>query len=533
MGLFTDYIETLNEKTALMKLYDKGVIDLQSFEMKKLNGKEQLHVDDVLSYFGYVGPIATINKMISKMKYTTEIGSLYSLPSDADGAKKDYEKAIEWLEGTEEWSRGTPSFIDIDKAQYAKEYYNTKSGRKELQKAFFSISKIKANHKQSFINQIEAETGIKMSSLVTGFEWIHRYRTMSGRIIDKSVYPFLHALTVNKGKKLPKKVYRGLFMDGEKFLKMKPNVQDTYKVGNEIKLNNSKATSWSTSKGVAVQFMEAQDKVKNREDGFGLLVSYEIQSEEDVIADFRVLPDMRFFNQQEILISPTVKFGKIEAIIKHGEEVDLDTVRKFGDDAYGIELTDYINNIISINEFNLPQNEIIQLKGLINLTLKEVVKMYPNLLQRWPNPDQILKEKGDLILPLAVSIGQPDKVLSPTKVEQTVTSRYVTEFDLNHTFDDKKGNKEMADYIDEYTITQTIELKSYSAKSFKFEFVVSKIDFKWRGDVPEDKQKWTEELFKKKFKESKANTQLRRLAEDSHKFHQKNVNFNIKIEKDV
>lgn len=511
----------VNERNAIMQMYDKGMIDVKKFDMTVLKS-DGLSDEEVLQIFGYnFNKDLKSLKILSKLKYYNEISYFGSL--------QNFDQVKGWLEGEEGWAYRMPSYLAGDENEI-KGYYNQPKNKIEFLKTIKSMLMFRENYINSIKQEIEANTGIKFESIKIGMAWVSRYRNMSGRTIDKSVYPFLHALTVNKGQKLPKKIYRGLFMDGEKFAKMKPVEQEKYKVGNEVKLNNTKATSWSVSRGVAYNFMGAQDKIKDEKNGFELLLSYEIKSEEDVIADFRVFPEAKFWNQQEILLSPNVKFGKIEAIIKNGKEVKFDDIR-FGDSGSTITIIDYIRNIVKLPNSNLPINIKIQLKELIDLPFKETVEKYPQLLHGWSDAEEILSTKGDMVTTLAVITEIPTKVLSPTKAYFENIGRYVTSWDLSHLFDkdiiDKETLEKYATPMKQYIIKYTMEITQNNPMRFDFIIDLQDIEFEWNENVSIDIDA-AEKDMKGALKKTSDQTLLDKILNYNSGQYEKNVNYKLK-----
>jgi hypothetical protein len=233
------------------------------------------------------------------------------------------------------------------------------------------------------IQKAEAKLGITWNEIKEGFKHIDYFRNSSGRTIPKTLYPFLHAVTIKANKvKLPKTVYRGYFIDGEKV-----DSKQDYTVGSKIKLNNKKATSWSTSIGMAIEFSSADNNIKDKENGYQLVVKYDIQSEDDIIADFRGFKEMSFFNQQEILISSKVKYATI-VYSKKGNDyktsITNNKPRKKGDSAVSFKLSDYLENPEKIKNSNLSIDDKIKLKEAFNMTLDEFLKKYPMLTSHYP-----------------------------------------------------------------------------------------------------------------------------------------------------
>ena len=99
------------------------------------------------------------------------------------------------------------------------EYYSDKNNLNRLKK-IFSTFYASMTEDSIIIKNITKMVGMSWADISNTFRHIIRYRSMSGRAIPSEAYPVLKALTVTH-KKLPKKLYRGLYIDGDKFSKLK------------------------------------------------------------------------------------------------------------------------------------------------------------------------------------------------------------------------------------------------------------------------------------------------------------------------
>lgn len=256
------------------------------------------------------------------------------------------------------------------------EYYSDKNNLNRLKK-IFSTFYASMTEDYTIIKNITKMVGMSWADISNTFRHIVRYRNMSGRAIPSEAYPVLKALTVTH-KKLPKKLYRGLYIDGDKFAKLKD--KDNYQVGKEIKLNNKKATSWSTSIGTAFEFSIIQDNIKDKENGVSIVLSFTPTSEDDIIANFTNLKTLDYFNQQEVLVSTNVKTAKIEAI-EFGKELERNLSKTY-DSAWSANIADYVLNLYA--DTNANPHDKINIKTLSDLTVGEYVDRYPNLFNFIP-----------------------------------------------------------------------------------------------------------------------------------------------------
>ena len=169
-----------------------------------------------------------------------------------------------------------------------------------------------------------------------------------------------------------------MYIDGDKFAKLKD--KDNYQVGKEVKLNNKKATSWSTSIGTAFEFSIVQDNIKDKENGVSIVLSFTPTSEDDIIANFTNLKTLDYFNQQEVLVSTNVKTAKIEAI-EFGKELERNLSKTY-DSAWSANIADYVLNLYA--DTNANPHDKINIKALSDLTVGEYVDRYPNLFNFIP-----------------------------------------------------------------------------------------------------------------------------------------------------
>jgi hypothetical protein len=398
-----DFKNFLSEKNRLMQKYDSGEINIMSYKIPEKKGKDYDY-DNTIEILKALGisdnPSKIINNFIKEVskipygrkpetfkdEYTPTLAKDIQALNSEWGLTRFIEDTMDVFTG--KWSIGSLAALRYnDNEKEVIEFYSNKKNYDETVKKLKSLKKY-GKYMNNFINRqkqkAEAKLGIKWDDIVEGFKYIDYFRSGSKRKLSKDLWPFLQAITVKAvdKKKLPKTVYRGYFIDGNKL-----DPKQDYSKGAKIKMKNTKATSWSTSIGMAIEFSHAQDFIKDRDGGYQIVVKYDIKNPyEDIIADFRVFSGMNFYNQQEIVISTKVKEAEIVEIVK-GDEYDNDIskrlpdVQKFGDSAWGFKFNDYLASITRFKDSNLSLEDKINLKKVFNKTLGEVMKEYPDIIK--------------------------------------------------------------------------------------------------------------------------------------------------------
>jgi len=517
----------ISEKTRYSKEFSKGNFNTKEFDFKNLKSGEEVTKDDLLSLFGYKDTSQVLSNITNKMYggLNVSYGNNY-LQSQVRGYKNFemyYKDRVEpWLNGDKYIN--APFFIED--SEDSLNYWNKTGNTVKLKIKTKSIFNVIKNYITNSIEEIERLTGIDEKTLLDGFKWIIRFRESAKRTIDKSLYPFLQMLTIKNKTQLPKKIYRGIFLDGDKFNKMTTKEQDKYVVGGYVKLNNLKATSWSSSKDLAIDFMSPQDNIKNINDGYKILLSYTIEDINDIVADFRVFPSMKFFNQQELLLSPKVKVGKIEMIEKNGVEVK--TMNRFGDNSFSYTITDYIKNIINVSRFNLSKNELIEIKKYIKKPLGETILDFPEISRKLNMKYEELVLKKDLLTPLAVTIKLPERVISSTEVVIKNTQTILDGYPNVLTYKDSISKNKIINSINGYEIRGTVKLLKNNPYNFVFKFVVDELNIfmKVSSKISEGEAR---DIIISSLKNSEKEKLLYLFVEDPHNLMQKGVNTIIDI----
>lgn len=207
--------------------------------------------------------------------------------------------------------------------------------------------------------------------------WIQRYTSSSRKQLPKEIWPALKSLTVDVNE-LPEYVYRGIFVDGAK-VKDREKFLKKWKVGSMPGSSQGKATSWSSSKDVAAQFMVAQDFIKNEKEGFHVLFRWKVDPQY-VIADLRNI-NGTFWNQQELIVDPAAKDYTIEAIFapepdkKHGESSAdrfMDQNSSHNGGAWGMSRDEMMLRLFDNWDIDVPRNLKYEWKTMKDWTVGEV-----------------------------------------------------------------------------------------------------------------------------------------------------------------
>jgi len=219
--------------------------------------------------------------------------------------------------------------------------------------------------------------GVSRSDYINALLWIKQYTSMSRKTIPKKIWPVLQQISVVPSD-LPKKVYRGMFYDGDKI----GDVVEWMSRWGKGKYPNEAmkpVSSWSTSKYMAAQFMTPQDFIKDANNGFFMLLEYEITDASVVIADLRKFPENMYWNQQEILLSSEAKNFKVIEIWPYGDsgkvskyEYELAKTTK-GVSISGSSFADIIRSYyFDIASLGFSPAIKTQLRSLSNKTVEEV-----------------------------------------------------------------------------------------------------------------------------------------------------------------
>ena len=242
--------------------------------------------------------------------------------------------------------------------------------------------------------------GLNRQDVDKAMGWIADWTSMSRKRMPSEVWPLLQSISVDSSR-LPKFVYRGLFYDGAKIKDQKTFLQK-WSAGSRPGASQGKATSWSLDRGTAINFMHAQDFVKDKPNGYYVLLRWEVKPAL-VIADLRNLPvDHIFWNQQEFIVDPAARDYEVDTIISGSDKAGFDAFRassRGGQSSYGRTKKDFISQIYERPFDSLDLNQKIEFKKITYMTVDEVAAEY-GIKKEWN--ERIANKIGSVQFPLAM-----------------------------------------------------------------------------------------------------------------------------------
>jgi hypothetical protein len=271
-----------------------------------------------------------------------------------------------------------------DITQYGKFFKLLKNNFDFIQKTMkwidTALAGIKGSAEKGFERDL-MKIGLSMNDLKVAMSHVENWTSMSRKKLDPAVWPLLQKISVDPAA-LPKVIYRGLFFDGAK-IKDEAKFLKSWYPGSKPGASQGKATSWSVDKGTAAEFMTDQDFVKNREKGYYILLRWTVDPAK-VIADLRNLPvDHKFWNQQEIIVSPDARDYEVDTIIPGSEGSDahrefIETI-KSGQGAWGRSKTEFAMNFMNTPYETLSPNQRMEFKAITKMTVGEFESKYPGV----------------------------------------------------------------------------------------------------------------------------------------------------------
>ena len=269
-----------------------------------------------------------------------------------------------------------------DISQYGKFYSFIKKNWDILQKSFnwlqTALQGIKGSAKKGYENDLMA-LGLSTRDVEVAMSHIKNWTSMSRKKLDPSVFNLLQKISVSDNL-LPKYVYRGIFYDGAKIKDLDKWSKKWYP-GAKPGASQGKATSWSVDRGTAISFMNDQDFIKDRDNGYYMLLKWKVDPKL-VICDLRNLPvDHTFWNQQEIIVSPEATDYEIDTMIpgKEGYEV----YKKFceenpgGQGAWGSTKAMTAARFLLMPYDDFSPGDRMEMKRVAKMTVSEFLKEYP------------------------------------------------------------------------------------------------------------------------------------------------------------
>jgi hypothetical protein len=283
-----------------------------------------------------------------------------------------------------------------------KNYREVRSIFVNLQNA---IDGLKNRARKAFQNDLK-KIGVNEKDLETAMSWVKEWTSMSRKRLPEYVWPILQDISVDSSK-LPKYVYRGLFYDGAK-IKDQKKFLDKWKLGEAPNASQGKATSWSVDPGTAASFMDNQDFIKDVKNGYYMMLRWEVDPR-FVIADLRNLPvDHRFWNQQEIIVSPEAKNYTIYAMISGSEDRDVyrDYVKslKGSQGGSGQMKKEMMSGFLNHPFDTIDVNTRIEWKRISHMTVAEVADEYGIKINYIPEIQSKIQDCNYALVDLVKSI---------------------------------------------------------------------------------------------------------------------------------
>ena len=382
--------EFLFEANKVQKYYDENSDKLKSFNINYKGSN--FDINSILRSFGYSNPLLKNYNQLEKdikEKYKLLYGDI----------SFDYKFLHRYLK--KEIDKN-----DIINRNFSKKFIDNFDTiiNDKLVRDYINISYEADKYQDNIIKKISMKYGIKPDDFIGAMYEINRMQSKSYQKLSPEYFPVLKAMTVDKNN-LPKIVYRGFFIDGAK-IKDQTKFLKQWAEGNQPKVKLGKATSWSTAKATASQFISSQDRVKDKENGYHILIRLDNPTYEEVIADFRNLDFSPAWNQQEILIDPSVTRYVVEKLMKHEEH----SSKNYNDTNYAkyvesIPKKKYaganmlikdreLMNLFDYNDIDIDTNLKISYKAIKDKTVGELNKEHILNTQNF--------EYNDLLLPLYV-----------------------------------------------------------------------------------------------------------------------------------
>jgi hypothetical protein len=221
--------------------------------------------------------------------------------------------------------------------------------------------------------------GLSINDVEVAMSYIIEWTSMSRKKLDPSVWDLLNKISVDE-KTLPQYVYRGIFYDGAK-IKDPVKWSKTWYPGAKPGVSQGKATSWTIDRKTAINFMSAQDFVKDEKGGYYMLLKWKVDPKL-VIADLRNLPvDHIFWNQQELIVSPEARDYEVDSMIPGSEGVkglkNFQNQTRGGQGGWGISKADFASTFMSAPYETLNPATRMEFKQIAKMTLGEFQKAYP------------------------------------------------------------------------------------------------------------------------------------------------------------
>lgn len=481
----------IQEVTAVGKYFEKNPEKLEKYDFPLQSAAERF--TDVSALHRGKEKLAGIIKQAAEkwkiLKNITIKGKNLISTWDGNGFEPSYyfRSAIRYNDSYDGFAKdqGTPE--DPEQEKLLRTYYSA------YRKDFLTLEKaeIDLQHHQDRLDVKQARRkGIHPESYEKILSLIKYYTGKSGRKIPKEAKDALQKATV-VANELPRVIYRGMFYDGNK-IKDKEKFLKKWSPGSKPGAKFSKPSSWSTSQSVAAQFMTAQDSVKNREDGFAVMLRYTITDPKNVIADLRNLPESRFWNQQEIILDPEVTDYEVLYLIPGNDDAALtrlqDKVGKPYAGAAGFSKRELLlQSYFDLPLLDIPANIKEKWRTYTNLTAKQVkdaegiignyIPEYESLLENFQFPLYVLMNKS--IGPLEFAFDKfIDKANAAVSIKRYIPSSTSVKNSLTPLMQKILGKEKVSTedvgYYNHIIFDATVTLASTSGN--KIDFVIKDIN---------------------------------------------------------
>lgn len=349
-------------------------------------------------------------------------------------------------------------FIPFDKYDITKvltdvgetDYYRNKEFKKDIENVYL---------KREFeaLKKYANERGLTVNATIYAIAWINYFTNMAGNRIDPNAIQYIKKLTVES---LPKVIYRGFFFDGDKLPK---NFDKVWIVGNKPNLKLKKITSWTTSLSTAIAFTDPQDKIKNVEEGYGIVLKG-YPTKKDTIADLRNFELNNFYSQMELIMDSEFLDYEVYLIQKGGKvsiNKDIKTI-DLHSGVLSITKKDILLKPFAYWNYKGLESERELLKTLIDKTPLEISKITDYKVEDFIADYTDTQFKKDL-LNVNIAIGNFIKDVSNRKINLYEKSKneisfksILTNYDLFDLLDLKRFKIGFDDDLFEYDITANI-----------------------------------------------------------------------------
>lgn len=292
---------------------------------------------------------------------------------------------------------------------------NWQAIKKSIDGYIAAVAGIRGSGEAAFEKEM-MKLGLSVRDVEVAMSYVNDWTSMSRKRLDSDVWPLLNNISVDPVM-LPKTVYRGIFYDGAKIRDLDKWLKQ-WAPGARPGVSQGKATSWSSDRGTAAEFMRAQDFVKDEKGGYYVLLKWNVRPDQ-VIADLRNLPvDHAFWNQAEFIVDPAARDYVVDTIIpgSAGWESynEFRNSIKSGEGGWGRSKSEYVLQYLAKPFDQLTPGQKMEMKAVSKMTVAEFVKAYPRSGINIGREGQF----GPLAIPLAIFLDKLGQFISPVQIER-------------------------------------------------------------------------------------------------------------------